>query len=190
MSRPQTVFTRRDIARMLQVGDTFVKDALRAGDLKSFRAVSEHGHRPKYFVHRHELVRWLLTGRFELGHLRAMLNRADDADVILVRTRPGLQTALMRRGERAIRADGMFDLGRMLGEWRTWAVVIDLCEVGALEATRSLAELSKRPDRPELIGLYDDEYSPRPETAEVFDLLLPLSRGDAALAAGVSGLKP
>lgn len=194
MSRPQqTVYTLKDVCRMTGVSRHVVGKAITAGRLKAFRTPVRNPKRDKqhhqwYYVQRDELVRWLLAEQFDLRYLRVALNATKDAEVVLVRTRPGIQSAFLRHGP-AARATSLFDLGRMIVTRSVWAVVVDLCENGSAEATRSLADLSEKADRPELIGLYDDEYHPRPETAKVFDLLLPLSRSDADLASSVNRLK-
>lgn len=189
MNQPQVVFSLRDITKMLGVSRTLIRAEIKRGKLRSFRKPNSFLRDAQHLINRTELVRYLTTWGIEPRHLRLMLNRPQDSNVILVRTRPSLQTAIMR-SERAIRVDSLFALGDILNKWKVWAIAVDLGETGAAETTRSLSAYSRTADRPELIGLYDDEFAARSETAEVFDILLPLSRSDAAIAASIKELKP
>lgn len=189
MNQPQVVYTTKEIADMLGVGRSLILKKIAAGHLKSFRKPHFYAGNTAHFVNRSELVRWLLSADIHPKHIRRMLNQHERANVVLVRTRASLQTALMRE-DRAIRVDSLFALGDILHKWKVWAIAVDLGEIGATEATRSLSAFAKQTDRPELVGLYDTDYFPRPATAEVFDILLPLSRDDASLAASIAELKP
>lgn len=188
MSRPQMFYTAPEIGRMLNISPSFVRREIIAGRLKAVQNTPKKGGGPRrHYVQRSDLVGWLLAGGYDIRNLRALLNGAGGAEVVLVRTRPSLQGAFMRR-DLTILADSMFDLGQKLFDRHVWAAVIDLAEVGAAEATRSLTALSQRVDRPVLVGLYNDEYTTRPASGDVFDLLLPLSRCDRDLAAAITNL--
>lgn len=190
---PQTTFGVKQIMGMLRCSRDFVINSIAAGRLKATRLASAGpnsvSQSSRYIVARDDLIRWLLTGQYDPHVLRTIINRSAPADAVLVRTRPSLHSAMLRRFP-AVAVDSLFSLGKAMHERQTWAAVVDLNEVGAAEATRSLAAIARCHDRPELIGLVDGDYTPRPETAEVFDLLLPLSRSDESLARAVAELRP
>lgn len=190
MPPPQTTFSTGDICRLLRCSRRFVTNSIATGKLRAIRRPSAGRSvaNARYVVARDELIRWLMTGHFDPHVLRSVLNHSPVADAVLVRTRPSLQAAMNRRGP-TLRVDSLFALGRTIHQRQTWVVVVDLNEVGATEAARSLSALSRLADRPELVGLVDGDYSARPETAEVFDVLLPLSRSDDSIAAAITGLR-
>jgi hypothetical protein len=188
---PHQTYTANQVARMIGHSRKFVERAIEAGRLRSRRLVAGGGVCPqnaRHIIAREDLVRWLVSGPFDRGILRKIMN-SGYPDAALVCTPPSLQAAVLRFCP-AVQVGSLFSLGKTMGERKLWAAVVDLSAVGAAEATRSLAALSREADRPELVGLYDDEVAPRPETAEVFDLLVPLSRSPAAIARTLKDLRP
>lgn len=184
-------FTANQVARMIGHSRKFVERAIEAGRLRSRRLVAGAGVCPnnaRHIIAREDLVRWLVSGPFDRGILRRIMNTGH-REAALVCTAPSIQAAVLRFCP-AVKVDSLFSLGKAMSDRPLWIAVVDLSVVGAAEATRSLATVSRQADRPELVGLYDDEYAPRPETAEVFDLLLPLSRSPLSIARTLKELRP
>jgi hypothetical protein len=182
---PAESFGITEISRLTGIGRETLRERIAAKVLPASKVPSAGRLGWRYEVSRPDLVSWLLSSDCAPATVRRLLNGGAGAAVALVRTRPSLQTAFLARRPTVL-ADSLFALRGVIDQWRVAAAVIDLPEVGSADATASLRAFSKLADRPELVGLYDDEYTPRPDTAAVFDLLLPLSRSDAALARAVT----
>lgn len=185
--KPQQWYTLREIARMVGYSKRTIQNAVRAGTLKATRrGCVGPGFNPAYIVHRAELARWLIASGAPTESICGWLN--PEQWVILVGCEPALQSAI---GGRTRLVPTLYHLGEEIHTRPAWAAVVDLPAVGTAEACRALVGLAARPDRPRLIGLFDDSEAGVDQRAvAVFDNLFPRSAGPAALARGILYLSP
>lgn len=174
------------ICSMLGCSRTYLIDQINAGRLKAtLRPWHANLSVKRYFVDRTELIRWMQAGGIPLELIRTALYPA--GPVMLVRTKPELQEALAGTPTRLIQS--LFQLGYEWQRRAAWAIVVDLPTVGYREACRSLGQFSRVLDRPEMIGLFEDEHPRNREAAAVFDVLLRRDAEPATIAGGILRLR-
>jgi excisionase family DNA binding protein len=165
--RPNS-FTVREVADMISCSKDYILKQVNAGKLRGIKLpASEQGKQRKWRIFRDDLVRWLVAGGIPAERVRGMLN--PDGRLFLVRTAADLHAAFKVP---TFRIKSLFQLGLELRARATWGVVVDLPAVGTTEAMESMAEYSKRVDRPTLIGLYGEDglgHSPAVSFDAVFD---------------------
>jgi excisionase family DNA binding protein len=184
---PQKHYTVRQVARLVGLSKSTVTRQIHDGRLAALRTPLGLKGQPNYLIFRDDLVRWLLESGFPTARLRTILNPT--GMVVLVRTDAALECALGGTRTRAVQS--LFQLGLALTEAPCWGVVVDMPACGTEESCRSLAELSRRADRPLLVGLHgDDGCEASPLIPQTFDAVLPRAADVGVLARSIMRLKP
>lgn len=179
-------FTLTQIRTLISCSRTFLVKQINAGRLKAdLRPWHADSSKKRYSVDRGELIRWMQAGGIPLELIRSALYPA--GPVLLVRTSPCLQEALAGTPTRLIQS--LFQLGYEWERRAGWAIVVDLPGVGYSEAIRSLSKFSRELDRPELVGLYEDEHAKNRQAAAIFDVLLRRNAEPRVIAGSILRLR-